>query len=76
MYKKEFYHTKSDALNEANEAAGKEGFVKEMQTDADNFDFIALDAINDDRDGVCPAFWVFNEKGEIEGVFAYAEMED
>lgn len=71
MYPKEFYHTKKEAEQAAVTAAGKFGFVDEGETVATNFDYIAHDAINDDRDGDVPAFWAHDVNGEIMGVYAY-----
>ena len=72
MYPKEFYHTKREAEQAAVAAAGRFGFVDDQgETDTTNFDYIAPDAINDDRDGTVPAFWAHDVNGVIMGVYAY-----
>lgn len=73
FYKKEFYHTREDAYEAAKSAAGETGFVEDNQmTSAEHFDFIALDAICDERSGDVRAFIADDEDGSIVGIFAYA----
>lgn len=71
MYKREYYHTKEDAYNAAFEAVGEKGIIDDNSCNASDFDYIARDAINDERDGDCNAFWAFNETGLLIGVYAY-----
>lgn len=73
MYKKEFYHTKEDAYSAALLAAGERGIIDTNTCTASGFDFIAPDAINDERDGDCLAFLAYSEDGCIKGVFGYSE---
>lgn len=73
MYTKEFYHTKADAYEQALTTAGENGIIKDDYCTASNFDYISRDAINDDRDGDCHAFWTYTDDGELVGVYAYAE---
>lgn len=73
MYKKEFYHTKEEAYEAASIAAGENGAIRDDYCTASGFDYIAPDAINDDRDGNCLAFWAYSEDGCIKGVFCYSE---
>lgn len=74
MYLKEFYHTKKEAEDAAVRAAGKFGFVNDGQrTEAAGFDYIAREAINDERSGDVPAFIAYDVSGQIAGVFAFPE---
>ena len=73
MRRKEFYHTKKDACDAAYESISdeKDGFIEPGLCNALNFDFISPDAINDEREGMCHCFWVYNNDGIIVGAFAY-----